>query len=91
MTDKGMLVLQDSAHSQEDVPGSCTETCPTSSHDGNQTINIKVEDVSDLKDEDNSVPISIPGLKPECVVSSFFCFPADSRTSAATCLVYSQG
>jgi hypothetical protein len=78
MTDKGMLVLQDSAHSQEDVPGSCTETSPTSSYDGNHAINIKVEEVSDVEEEDN------PGIKVEHAVSSFFSFPADSQISAAT-------
>jgi hypothetical protein len=65
------------AHSQEGVPGSCTETCPTS-HDANQPINIKVE-VSDLKEEENPVPISFPGKMAKHVVSSFFYFPADSR------------
>jgi hypothetical protein len=85
MTDKGMLVLQDSAHSQEDVPGSYTET---SSHDAHQAINIKVEEVSDVEEEEDPVPISFPGIKTEHAVSSFFSFPADSRTSAAACLVY---
>jgi hypothetical protein len=88
MTDKGLLVLQDCAHSQEDVPGSCTETCPTSSRDANQAINVKVEEVSDVEEEENPVPISFPGIKPEQAVSSLFSFPADSRASAATCFVY---
>jgi hypothetical protein len=91
MTDKGMLVLQDSAHSQEDVSGSCTETSPTSSYDAHQAINTKVEEVSDVEEEDNPVPISFPVIKTEHVVSSFFSFPADTQTFAATCLVYLQG
>jgi hypothetical protein len=78
MTYKGMLVLQDSAHSQEDVTGSCTETCPASSHDAHQAINIKVEEVSDVEEEED------PVIKVEHAVSSFFSFPADSRTSATT-------
>jgi hypothetical protein len=89
MTDKGLLVLQDCAHSQEDVPGSCTETCSTSSRDANQAINIKVEEVSDVEEEEeNPVPISFPGIKAERAVSCFFFFPADSRASAATCHAY---
>jgi hypothetical protein len=86
-----MLVLQDCAHSQEDVPGSCTETYSTSSHDANQAINIKVEDVSDVEEEENPVPISFPGIKAEHAVSCFFSFPGDSWASAAASLVYSQG
>jgi hypothetical protein len=88
MTDKGLLVLQDCAHSQEDVPDSCTETCPASSHDANKAINIKVEVVSDVEEEENPVPISFPGIKAEQAVSSLFSFPADSWTSAPTCRVY---
>jgi hypothetical protein len=87
MTDKDMLVLQDCAHSQEDVPGSCIETWPASSHDAFQAINLKVEEVSDVEEEENPVPISFPRVKAEHAVSSFS-FPADSRASAASCFVY---
>jgi hypothetical protein len=88
MTDKGLLVLQDCAHSQEDVPGSCTETCPASSCDANQAINIKDEEVSDVEEVEDPLPISFPGIKAEQAVSSFFYFPAGSWASAATCYVY---
>jgi hypothetical protein len=87
MTDKGMLVLQDCAHSQEDVPGSCTDTCPTSSHDANQAINIKVEEILDKEEEEDPLPI-FPGVKAEHAVSSLFSFPAGSWASAAASLVY---
>jgi hypothetical protein len=80
MTDKGMLVLQDSAHSQVDVSGSCTETSPTSSHDAFQTINIKVEEVSDVEEEEEDpLSISFPGVEAEHEVSCFFSFLTDSR------------
>jgi hypothetical protein len=79
MTDKCMLVLQDCAHSQEDVPGLCTETYHASSYDAFQTINIKVEEFSDVEEEENPVPISFPGIKAEHVVSSLLSFPADRR------------
>jgi hypothetical protein len=88
MTDKGLLVLQDCSHSQEDVPGTCTETCPASSHDAFHAVNIKVEVVSDVEEEENPVPISFPGIKAEQAVSSLFSFPAGSWASAATCRVY---
>jgi ethanolamine utilization protein EutA (predicted chaperonin) len=37
------VVLQNCVDLERVVPGSCSETCPTSSHDANQVINIKVE------------------------------------------------
>jgi hypothetical protein len=87
MTDKGMLVLQDCAHSQEDVPGSCADTCPTSSHDANQTISIKVE-VSDVKEEDEDpLAISFPGIEAKHEVSCFISSLTVSRVSAAACFV----
>jgi hypothetical protein len=85
MTDKGMLVLQDSAHSQEDVPGSYAETCPACSNDAFRTISIKFEEVSDVEEEEDPVPISFPGIKAEHEVSCFISLPADSRTSVALC------
>jgi hypothetical protein len=91
MTDKVMWVLQDCAHSQEDIPGSYAETCPACSNDAHQAISIKVEEVSVVEENENAVPITFPGIKAEHAVSSFFSFPADSWTSAAACLVYSQG
>jgi hypothetical protein len=90
MTNKGLLVLQDCAHSQENVPGSCTETCSTSP-DAFQTINIKVEEVSDVEEMEDPLPISFPGIQAEHAVSSIFSFPANSWASAATCCVYSTG
>jgi hypothetical protein len=83
MADKDMLVLHDCANSQEDVPGSCTDTCPTSSHDADQSINIK-GDVSDVKEEEGDpVPISFPGIEAKHEVSCFISFLTDSWASAA--------
>ncbi|PNF36706.1 hypothetical protein B7P43_G13310 [Cryptotermes secundus] len=54
---------EDCAYSEEDVPGSCTETCPASSHDAFQAISIK-DEVSDVKEEEEDpVPISFPGIE----------------------------
>jgi hypothetical protein len=91
MTDKGLLVLQDCAHSQEDGPGLYTETCPPSSHDAFHAINLKVEELSDVEEVEDPLPISFPGIKAEHAVSSLFSFPSDSRASAAAYLVYRQG
>jgi hypothetical protein len=85
MTDKGMLVLQDCPHSQEDGPGSCTETSPTSSHDAFQTISIKVEEISDVEEEEEEeeeedpLSISFPGVEAEHEVSCFASSLTDSR------------
>jgi hypothetical protein len=87
MTDKGILVLQDYTDSQEDVLGSCIETYPTTSYDPNQTINIKVEEFSDVEEEEDPVPIQFPGIEAEHV-SCFFFSPTNSRASAAACFVY---
>jgi hypothetical protein len=70
MTDKGMLVLQNCVNFKEDVAGLCSETCATSSHDAIQAINnIKDEEVSDIEEEEDPVPISFPAMKPEAEVS----------------------
>jgi hypothetical protein len=69
MTDKGMLILQDCTHSQEDVLGSYIDTHPASSHDEIRTINIKVEEISDVELEEDPLPISFPGIETEHAVS----------------------
>ncbi|XP_023704688.1 uncharacterized protein LOC111862998 isoform X4 [Cryptotermes secundus] len=56
---------EDCAHPQEDVPGSCTDTCPTTSHDAFQAISIKVQEASDVEEEGNPVAISFPVMKAE--------------------------
>lgn len=54
----------------ESLPGSCRETCITPSHEVNEVMDIKVEDVSDI--QDNTVPISFPPIKTEHEVSSTY-------------------
>jgi hypothetical protein len=88
MTDKDMFVLQDCAQSQEDVPGSCIETWPASSHDAFQAINLKVEELSDVEEVEDPLPMSFPAVKAEHAVSCLFSFPSDSWASAASCFVY---
>jgi hypothetical protein len=56
--------------SQKDIPVLCDETCPSPSPDGNEGVNIKTEEVSDVKEEEEiPVSISFPGMKAECEVS----------------------
>jgi hypothetical protein len=52
-----MVVLQNCMGFLKAEPGSCSETCLTSSHDDNQVIHIKVEERKDVEEED---PLLIP-------------------------------
>jgi hypothetical protein len=88
MTDKGMFVLQDCAHSQEDVPGSCVQALPTSSYNAFEAINMKVEEVSDVEEEEDPLSITFPGVGAEREVSCFVSSLTDSRASVAACFVY---
>jgi NAD-dependent dihydropyrimidine dehydrogenase PreA subunit len=91
MTDKGMVVLQACMDSQKYVSGSCIETCPASSYDVDHSINIKVEEVSDVEEEEDPLQISFPGMEAEHAVSCFMSLLTDSRAFASTCIVYWQG
>jgi hypothetical protein len=71
MIDKGIMHLQNCMDLQKDMQGSCSETCPTS-HDADQIISIKVEDVSGTEQVENPVPFGYPGIKAEHDVS---CMP----------------
>jgi hypothetical protein len=74
MTDKGMIVLQNPVYPQQDVhiPCSHKEACASSSHSGDQTVNIKVEKLSHVQDGD--VPATLEGLKAEHEVSSILLY-----------------
>jgi hypothetical protein len=71
MTNKGMVVLQNRLDSQKDVPGSHIETCASSSHSA-QVVNIKVEEVSDVEDREDPVPMTFVEVKAEHEVSCMF-------------------
>jgi hypothetical protein len=47
------------------VPGSCSETCPALSHDGNEVIIIKVEEDIDIKGQEIPVAVVLPPVKAE--------------------------
>jgi hypothetical protein len=69
MIDKGMVVLQNCIDLQKVIPDSYSETCLTSPHDGSQVINIKVEDVTDIQDEEDPLQVTFPEIKAEHEVS----------------------
>jgi hypothetical protein len=61
MIDKCMVVLQNCMDLVKVVPGSDSETC----HDGNQVIDIKAEDVTDIEVDDHPVLLTCPVIKAE--------------------------
>ncbi|PNF32629.1 hypothetical protein B7P43_G17893 [Cryptotermes secundus] len=65
MTDKGVVLLQDSLDSQKDEPGSHSEACASSSLNGVQAVNIKVEESSDMEGGEDPVPMTVVGIKAE--------------------------
>jgi hypothetical protein len=69
MTDMSLVVLQDCMDLEKAALGSCSETCPASSHDADQAMDMKVEQVSDVEEEGDPVQITFPGIKAELQVS----------------------
>jgi hypothetical protein len=63
MADKCMVVLQNCVDLEKHVPGLCSETYPTSSHDANQAMNVKGKEVSDIEvEEKHPVPVTLLGI-----------------------------
>jgi hypothetical protein len=62
-----MMVLQDCVDVVKSDPGSCNEACSESSDDGNQVYGIKIEDDTDIKEEDGPEQIksSVTGTRSE--------------------------
>jgi hypothetical protein len=70
VTDKFILVLQNSMHLEKCVQAPCSETYSTSSRDANLDMNIKVEAVSDIEvEEEHPLTMSFIGIKAEHEVS----------------------
>jgi hypothetical protein len=65
-----MLALQDSMDLLTAVPGSCSETCLTSSDGGNEFTTIKVEEVSYIAEEEGLEPKTSAVIKAEPEVRS---------------------
>jgi len=66
---KSLMVLQSHMDVPKDEPGSCDEACVTSSDDGNQVIDIKLEEDGDVKEENDSEQIKSPVTGTESEVS----------------------
>jgi hypothetical protein len=64
-----MLVIHNCLDSQKGAPGSHSEAHTLSSHDGDQAVNIKVEEFSDVEDREDPVPMTFVGVKAEHEVS----------------------
>jgi hypothetical protein len=65
-----VLVLQNCLDIEKRAPGPYSDTYAASSHDANQPMNIKVEEVSDVEGEEkHRVPMAFVGIKAEHEVS----------------------
>jgi hypothetical protein len=69
VTNTTTVVLQTCLDLEKDLPDFWSVTSPTSSHDANKFINTKSEEVSDVEEEEDPVPISFPQIKGEHEVS----------------------
>jgi hypothetical protein len=68
----GELGLQNCMDILKSERGPCTGTYQMSCDDGNQFVGIKVEDVTDMKEEEDPWPATSTGIKTEPTVS---CLP----------------
>jgi hypothetical protein len=70
---KDVMILQNSTNSETLIGGPCGETYPAS-HDANQAMNIKAEEVSDAQEEADPVRIIVQEMKAEREVSCMFLY-----------------
>jgi hypothetical protein len=70
-----VVVLQNSMDLLKGELGSCTETCVTSTVDGNEVTDVEAERVCVIKKEEDKEPTTIPVIKTEPEVS---CVPVVS-------------
>jgi hypothetical protein len=75
MIDKGMVILQSCMDLQKVGSHSYSETCLTSFHVGNQVTYMKVEDVTDIQEEDDPLSTALPVIKTEYEVSCMSACP----------------
>jgi hypothetical protein len=64
-----MAILQNCVDILRDEHGLCTETCSTSSTDENQFVFVNVDEVTDMKEEDNPELTTSPVIWTEPAVS----------------------
>ena len=65
----GVVVLQNRMDPLKSELGPCGETCVMSTHDGNKLTGINVEKVTDMTEEEDQEPTTIPVIKTEPEVS----------------------
>lgn len=58
MIDESMVLLQNFMGLEKDILGVYSEICPTF-HDGNRVSSVKAECVSDIKEEEEKVPVPV--------------------------------
>jgi hypothetical protein len=68
MINKDVMVLQNYTNLEKVVLSPCGETYPVSD-DADQAMNIKAEEVSDIDEEEDPVPVTFPKIKAEPEVS----------------------
>jgi hypothetical protein len=68
-----MMILQISRDILKVEPGLYRETCVSSSHDGYEATDVKVEQISYIEEDENPVPIMFPAVKAEREVSLCWC------------------
>jgi hypothetical protein len=71
MTDERTVVLQDCSDFLKVEPSLISETCPLS-HEGNQVIDVKIEEASDTHEVEDPLLVTLPGIKVECEVSYMY-------------------
>jgi hypothetical protein len=71
MIDKDTMVLQNCVNVKREVWGPFGEMYPAS-HDANEAMNIKAEEVSDTEEEEDPVAITFPKIKAEPEVSCMY-------------------
>jgi hypothetical protein len=90
-----MAILQNCMDILRGEHGLCTETCSTSSAEGNQFLFVSVDEVSDIKEEDNPQLTAAPVIRDEpavslaCVCVYFHCYTHWTKSqNAFVCLSY---
>jgi hypothetical protein len=81
MIDSSIMVLQNCKDFLKGEPDSSSETCITT-HDGNQVIDVKVEEVSDTQEVEDPLLTTLPEIKSEREVSFVYVCPNE------TCAIY---
>jgi hypothetical protein len=80
------MVLQNHMDIPKGEPGSCDEACVTSSDDGNQVNDIKVEEDGDVKDDNDSEQIKSSITRTKSEVSCMFCVQHYGHATNIMCL-----